>query len=76
MYAIYSWELLLFFFLEKRGSSLNAAALWIYALDLQIFFLFISQQLLRHHVGAVYFVPQVVEFHFAYGITFKTIQLF
>lgn len=64
---------LLLVFLGKKGSSLNAAALWINALDLQIFlllFLFISQQLLRPHVGAVYFVTPVVEFgfYFVYGI--------
>lgn len=73
MYAIYSWGTTAGLSWKKKGSSLNAAALWINALDLQIFlllFLFISQQLLRPQVGAVYFVTPVVEFgfYFVYGI--------
>lgn len=64
MYAIYSWGTTAGFSL-KIGSILNVAALWINALDLQIFllFLFISQQLFPHF-GAVYSVPQLLNLFF------------
>lgn len=56
----YCW----FFF--KKGGILNVAALWINALDLQIFllFLFISQQLLRPHFYALYSLPQLLNLFF------------